>query len=145
MAKEIGLRFGKSLNAFHAVFVAFLFAVAANVITSLATQQDDEKSKYTWVGLKIMRPTDLQHFGMKLLGTVLIFALLGVLMTGNIISPMGAGVLGAIWTFMMFLDSLFKVVLAAAAKGRAYSFLREDLFWAGLLASCAVFMMYYFA
>ena len=145
MAKEIGLRFGKSLNAFHAVFVAFLFAVAANVITSFATQQDDEKSKYTWVGLKIMRSTDLQHFGMKLLGTTLIFALLGVLMTGNIISPMGAGVLGAIWTFMMFLDSLFKVVLAAAAKGRAYSFLREDLFWAGLLASCAVFMMYYFA
>ena len=45
---------------------------------------------------------------------------------------------------MMFLDSLFKVVLIAAAKGRAYSLLREDRFWAGLLASSAVFMMYYF-
>jgi hypothetical protein len=39
---------------------------------------------------------------------------------------------------MMFLDSLFKVILAAAVKGRAYSLLREDRFWAGLLASCAM-------
>ena len=144
-AKEIGMRFGSSLNAFHAVFIAFLCALIANVITSLATQPNEDKAKYTWVGLKIMRVTDLQHFGMKLLGSALIFILLAVLMTGQIISPMSAGVLGAIWTFMMFLDSLFKVVLAAAAKGRAYSFLREDLFWAGLLASCAVFMMFYFA
>ena len=144
-AKEIGMRFGSNLNAFHAVFIAFLCALIANVITSLATQPNEDKAKYTWVGLKIMRESDLQHFGMKLLGSVLIFILLAVLMTGKIISPMAAGVLGAIWTFMMFLDSLFKVVLAAAAKGRAYSFLREDLFWAGLLASCAVFMMYYFA
>ena len=144
-AKEIGMRFGSNLNAFHAVFIAFLCALAANVITSLSTQPNDDKAKYTWIGLKIMRESDLQHFGMKLLGSVLIFILLAVLMTGKIISPMAAGILGAIWTFMMFLDSLFKVVLAAAAKGRAYSFLREDLFWAGLLASCAVFMMYYFA
>ncbi len=139
------MRFGTSLNHFHAVFIAFLCALAANVITSLATQPNDDKAKYTWGGLKIMRESDLQHFGMKLLGSVLIFILLAVLMTGKIISPMGAGVLGAIWTFMMFLDSLFKVVLSAAAKGRAYSFLREDLFWAGLLASSAVFMMYHFA
>ena len=55
-------------------------------------------------------------------------------MTSNIIAPISAGILAAIWTFMMFLDSLFKLVLSAAAKGRAYSFLREDLFWAGLLA-----------
>ena len=34
--------------------------------------------------------------------------------------------------------------LAAAAKGRGYSLLREDRFWAGLLAASAVFMMYYF-
>ena len=50
----------------------------------------------------------------------------------------------AVWTFLMFMDSLFKVVLTAAAKGRAYSLLREDRFWAGLLAASAVFMMYYF-
>ena len=36
------------------------------------------------------------------------------------------------------------LAFAAAAKGRAYSFLREDRFWAGLLAACAVFMMFYF-
>ncbi len=144
LAKQISRHLGQNLNAFHSVFVAFLCALLANVITSQFTQQDEEKGKYTWVGLKLMRDTDLQHFGMKLLGSLLIFILLAVLMTSNIIAPVSAGILAAIWTFMMFLDSLFKVVLSAAAKGRAYSFLREDLFWAGLLASCAVFMLYYF-
>ena len=81
---------------------------------------------------------------MKLIGSLFIFTMLAVLMTANILAPASAGILAAVWTFMMFLDSLFKVVLSAAVKGRAYSLLREDRFWAGLLASCAMFMMYYF-
>ena len=137
-------RFGAKLNAFHSVFVAFLCSLLANVIASKLSQPHEEKSKFTWIGLNIIRPADLQHFGMKLIGSLLIFAMLGALMSSNIIAPITAGILAAIWTFMMFLDSLFKVVLIAAAKGRAYSLLREDRFWAGLLASCAVFMMYYF-
>ena len=144
IAQELAARFGAKLNSFHAVFVSFICAILANVGVSLMAKPDEEKSKFTWVGLQLMKPADLQHFGMKVLGSLLIYALLGALMTANIVSPMTAGVLAAIWTFMMFLDSLFKVVLSAAAKGRAYSFLREDRFWAGLLAACAVFMMYYF-
>ncbi len=107
-------------------------------------EPDEAKSKMTWTGLNIIKPADLQHFGMKLLGSLLVYAMLGVLMTGQLISPMAAGMAAGVWTFMMFLDSLFKVVLTAAAKGRAYSLLREDRFWAGLLAASAVFMMYYF-
>ena len=137
-------RFGTKLNAFHSVFIAFLCALLANVIASKLSQPHEEKSKFTWIGLQIIRPADLQHFGMKLIGSLLIFAMLGALMSSNIIAPITAGILAAIWAFMMFLDSLFKVVLIAAAKGRAYSLLREDRFWAGLLAASAVFMMYYF-
>ena len=143
-AKQILGRFGAKLNVFHGVLVAFLCSLLANVIASKLSQPHEEKSKFTWVGLNIIRPADLQHFGMKLIGSLLIFAMLGALMSSNIIAPITAGILAAIWTFMMFLDSLFKVVLIAAAKGRAYSLLREDRFWAGLLASSAVFMMYYF-
>ena len=143
-SKQMLGRFGAELNAFHSVFVAFLCAILANVIASKLSQPNEDKSKFTWIGLKIIRPADLQHFGMKLIGSLLIFAMLGALMSSNIIAPITAGILAAIWTFMMFLDSLFKVVLIAAAKGRAYSLLREDRFWAGLLASSAVFMMYYF-
>lgn len=107
-------------------------------------EPDEAKSRMTWTGLNLIRPADLQHFGMKLLGSMLVYAMLGVLMTGQLISPMAAGMVAGVWTFMMFMDSLFKVVLTAAAKGRAYSLLREDRFWAGLLAASAVFMMYYF-
>ncbi len=107
-------------------------------------EPNEDKSRMTWIGLNVMRPPDLQHFGMKLLGSLLVFVMLGVLMTGQLVSPMAAGMAAAAWTFLMFMDSLFKVVLTAAAKGRAYSLLREDRFWAGLLAASAVFMMYYF-
>ena len=116
----------------------------ANGLASKLSQHDEDKSKFTFTGLNIIKPADLQHFGMKLIGSLLVFTMLAVLMTANILAPASAGILAAVWTFMMFLDSLFKVVLAAAAKGRAYSLLREDRFWAGLLASCAMFMMYYF-
>jgi SSS family solute:Na+ symporter len=144
MAKEMLRWLGPELNTFHTVFVAFVCALLANVIASKFSQPDEGKSKFTFTGLNIIKPADLQHFGMKLIGSLLVFTMLAVLMTANILAPASAGILAAVWTFMMFLDSLFKVVLAAAIKGRAYSLLREDRFWAGLLASCAMFMMYYF-
>ncbi len=143
-AKDLTSMFGTELNAFHSVFVAFILALLANILVSKLTVVDEEKAKFTWTGLNIIKPAELQHFGMKLLGSLLLFAGLGAMMSAGFIAPVTAGILAAIWTFMMFLDSLFKVVLAAAAKGRAYSFLREDRFWAGLLAACAVFMMFYF-
>jgi len=142
--KEIARHFGTELNAFHSVFVAFICAMLANVIVSRMSVVDEEKSRMTWIGLGITRPADLQHFGMKLLGSLLVYAFLATMMTGKFISPMAAAIVASVWTFIMFLDSMFKVVLVAAVKGRAYSLLREDRFWAGLLASCAVFMMFYF-
>jgi len=142
--KEIARHFGTELNPFHSVFVAFICAILANVLVSRMGVVDEEKSRMTWTGLGITRPADLQHFGMKLLGSLLVYAFLATMMTGKFISPMAAAIVASVWTFMMFLDSMFKVVLAAAIKGRAYSLLREDRFWAGLLASCAVFMMFYF-
>ena len=143
-AQDLTSMFGEKLNAFHSVFVAFIISLLVNVLVSKFTKVDEEKAKFTWIGLNIIKPAELQHFGMKLLGSLLLFAGLGAMMSAGFIAPVTAGILAAIWTFMMFLDSLFKVVLAAAAKGRAYSFLREDRFWAGLLAACAVFMMFYF-
>jgi SSS family solute:Na+ symporter len=141
---EVVRHFGTQLNAFHSVFIAFVCSVLANVVVSRMGTPDESKSRMTWVGLNITRPADLQHFGMKLLGSLLVFALLATMMTGKLISPMAAAIVSSVWTFVMFLDSMFKVVLVAAVKGRAYSLLREDRFWAGLLASCAVFMMFYF-
>ena len=142
--REIARHFGTELNAFHSVFIAFIFAMLANVIVSKMSVVDEEKSRMTWIGLGITRPADLQHFGMKLLGSLLVYAFLATMMTGKFISPMAAAIVASVWTFIMFLDSMFKVVLVAAVKGRAYSLLREDRFWAGLLASCAIFMMFYF-
>jgi len=139
--------FGGNVFLLHGTMPYIICALfATGFYWMFATQEevDEEKSRMTWIGLGITRPADLQHFGMKLLGSLLVYAFLATMMTGNLISPMAAAIVASVWTFMMFLDSMFKVVLAAAVKGRAYSLLREDRFWAGLLASCAIFMMFYF-
>ena len=60
-------------------------------------------------------------------------------MTSNIIAPISAGILAAIWTFMMFLTH--SLVLSAAAKGRAYSFLREDLLGGIIGRVCGVYAL----
>ena len=88
--------FGSQLNFFHSVFIAFIAAVIANVIVSKCSGVDEEKSKYTWVGLKLFREMDLIHFAKKLIGTIVVFVLLGFFMTGQLISPLATGLIGAI-------------------------------------------------
>jgi hypothetical protein len=98
----------------------------------------------TWVGLGIFSAQEFRYFVTKLLGTLAMFAFLAVLMINGLMSPLAAAVVAAGWTWLMFLDNVLKMMLKAAGKGRAYSILKEDRFWAGLLAACAIFMLYYF-
>ena len=65
-------------------------------------------------------------------------------MMGGMLNSLAAVLIAALWTWVMFLDSVFKSLLHAATRGRAYSLLKEDRFWGGLLAACAVFMLFYF-
>jgi len=44
--------------------------------------------------------------------------------------------LGAAWTWSMFIDT--------ALKGKEGNLIKDDKFWGGLLAACAVFMLFYF-
>jgi SSS family solute:Na+ symporter len=136
--------FGTNLNFFHGVFVAAIFAVLANVLVSKLTQVDERKSSLTFVGLGVFTKASLRLLINKMLLSLLVYALLGLLLWREIASPLVAALIAAGWTWLMFLDAALKTLLSAAAKGRAHSFLREDKFWSGLLAACAVFMLFYF-
>ena len=136
--------FGENLNFFHSVFVAAVAAVIANILVSKCTQAEPNKSKLTWVGLGVFSRESLRYFGVKVAGTLAIYAVLGVLMWKSFIPPVAAGAIAALWTWIMFLDNVLKMMLKAASRGRAYSILKEDRFWGGLLAACAVFMLFYF-
>ena len=136
--------FGPKLNFMHAVFVSTVLSLILHIVVSLATQPDKDKGRLTWVGLGIFSKQEFSYFSLKLIGTLLIYAFLAIMMVGGLMAPLAAAAVAAAWTWIMFLDNVFKMMLKAAGKGRAYNILKEDRFWGGLLAACAVFMMYYF-
>jgi SSS family solute:Na+ symporter len=128
--------FGTNLNFFHGVFVAAIFATLANVIVSKMTQADEQKSSLTFVGLGVFTKASLRALITKVILSLLVYALLGFLMWWEIASPLVAALIGSAWTWSMFIDT--------ALKGKTGNLLKDDKFWGGLLAACAVFMLFYF-
>ena len=127
------------LNFLHTVFLAALISLILHIAISLRTQPDEEKGKLTWTGLGIFTPTQLAVFGKTLLFSLVIYGLLGALVALETIEPVIGAWIGAIWTFGCFY--LSAQVKAKEADSPVY---KEDRFWAGGLAGCAIFMMYYF-
>jgi len=139
--------FGSNLNFFHGVFVAAIFAVLANVIVSKMTQVDEQKSSLTFVGLGVFTETGLRVLITKVLLSLLVYALLGFLMWRDIAEPMIAAFVSSVWTWAMFISTALK---GEEDQWRfnglniAGGVFRDDRFWGGLLAACAVFMLFYF-
>ena len=44
----------------------------------------------------------------------------------------------------MFINTKLQSLLTASSEDRAQSLIRDDKFWGGLLAACAIFMLFYF-
>jgi len=139
--------FGAELNFMHSVFAAAILSMILHILVSRVTRQTgagENQAKHTWIGLGIFSRASLSTFAAKLGGTLVVFAVFGFLMWRGFASPLVAALIASAWTWLMFLDAALKTLLSAAAKGRAHSLLREDKFWGGLLAACAVFMLFYF-
>jgi hypothetical protein len=66
----------------------------------------------------------------------LVYAVLGFFMWRETASPLVAALIGSAWTWSMFIDT--------ALKAKDGNLLKDDKFWGGLLAACAVFMLFYF-
>jgi len=78
-------------------------------------------------------------FGKIMLLSLSIFAGLALCIYQEKLTPNQAAFMGSSWTFFCFL-------LAARQKAKAGNapILKEDRLWAGLLAACAVFMLFSF-
>jgi hypothetical protein len=70
---------------------------------------------------------------------MLIYAVLATLVVLETLKPVHAAWIGSLWTFSCFYLS---ARLKASENGEAVY--KEDRFWAGGLAGCAIFMLYYF-
>jgi solute:Na+ symporter, SSS family len=127
------------LNFLHTVFLAALISLILHIAISLRTQPDEEKGKLTWTGLGIFSPAQLVVFGKTLLLSLIIYGLLGALVALKTIEPLIGACIGAAWTF-----GCFYLAAQLKAKETGSPVYKEDRFWAGGLASCAIFMMYYF-
>jgi len=132
--------FGSQLNFFHGVFIAAICAVIANVVVSKLTQADSEKSKLTFVGLNIFTESSLRLLVVKILISLAVYTMLGFGMWKEILSPTSAAVVGSLWTWGMFVSAS----LMDNSHAEGSSLIKDDRIWGGLLAACAVFMLFYF-
>ncbi len=146
LAKNDTIRelFGPQLNFFHAAFLASIIALILNVVVSLKTQPDKEKSKFTWTELGGHDPAVLKRAGKKLLLTLGLYLVLALAMVGGWTAPIVAGIVAAVWTWFTFAEVAFVAVVRSHVEGKPISLFAEDRFWAGLLAALAIFMMYYY-
>ena len=136
--KTIASMFGQNLNFFHAVFVAAIVSTLAHVIVSKLTMTDERKSQLTWHGLGLISKEQLASYGKRLLLSVLVFAGLGSCMVNNFITPAVAAIFGSCWTLCIIVFSVKQSQRKDNEKGI------DDRYLAGILASCAVFILFYF-
>ncbi len=135
--------FGKSLNFMHSVFLAAILSTVLYVVISLLTKrenEDAENQSFTWVGLGIFTSKGLKVFGAKLGVTLVFFAISGYCLWQNVATPVVLATIGALWTWVMFISSALK----PTDGDKSSSLLKDDRVWGGLLAACAVFMLFYF-
>jgi SSS family solute:Na+ symporter len=137
--------FGRRLSFLHTVAVVTVICVLVQVIVSLLTHPEEEKSKLTWVGLGIVKASTLRMFSVLCVASLVLYAILAVAMIGRWLSPSLSAWLAAAWTWAVF---ILPAVSGTHTEGRTdasvFPLLGQDRFWAGLLAAAAVFMMYYF-
>lgn len=138
---EVAALFGDNLNFFHSVFLAALLAAIAHVVVSKLTRIEEEKSQLTWTGLGLISKERLRRFGRNLLLSLVLFAVLGASVAYGKLEPAPAAWIAALWTFALF---VLAAIASAKEKGEDGNLLRQDRFWAGGLAACAVFMLFYF-
>jgi len=131
--------FGNKLNFMHGAFASAILSVLVHIIVSLNTQPDEEKGKLTWVGLKVFSPQELSVFLKTILITFAIYGILACLVVLGTVSPLIAAFIGGIWTF-----GCFYLSASLKAKQAGLSVYKEDRFWAGGLAGCAIFMLFFF-
>jgi SSS family solute:Na+ symporter len=142
---SIAKHFGQQLCFLHTVPVVTILCVLVQVIVSLLTQPDEKKSTLTWVGLGIVKASTLRAISVLCGASFVLYAILAIAMVKQWLFPTSAAWLAAAWTWAVF---VLPAVRGAATEGKTVvpilPLLRQDRFWAGLLAAAAVFMMYYF-
>ncbi len=135
-------RFGPQLNFFHRVVFVIGLSAVAYVLISLGTSTNPEQSSMTWAALGGHSGSDVLWLFGKAAVSIAVFAGLGWLhITVDAVTPRTSGILAALWTFAMFVPGM--IGRFRSSEG-VWAVVANDLFWAGLLCSTAVYLHYAF-
>ncbi|MCZ6795584.1 MAG: sodium/solute symporter [Planctomycetota bacterium] len=146
LANHPGARelWGERVNFLHTVFIAAVASVVLHVLVSLATSRGARGGgdpDLTWTGMGIFRPATLRRAALWIGISLAVFALLAVAMVAGWVPPVAAAWSAAAWTWSVFFATALRAVQGGLGP---LALLREDRFWAALLAATAVFLMYYY-
>ena len=129
---------GTYLNFLHAVFIAAVVATIVHFTVSKLTKPDEAKSQLTWHGLGLISKERLAAYGKRIVLTILVFAALGSCLAKGMLTPTFSAWMVAAWTLAIILFSIKQAPRKNQDQGV------DDRYLAGLLASCAVFILFYF-
>ncbi len=140
-----GALLGEKINFLHRVVVVAGLSSVVFVIVSLMEPADPEKNKNTWSGLGGHAPERFKRLGLSVLLAIGIYVSLGMLVYLENLTPVVAAWIAACWTLGAYLR---EVVQSRNREPQSASLLHDvvtdDRTYAGLLAACAMFIMFYF-
>lgn len=140
---------GMELQFMHSVLIAAILAAILHVIVSLNGKRDREKGRLTWTDLGGHDPKRISLAGRNALLCLIAFGFLGIYVANRWMPPFPAACLGFLVAFAPFCYSALRAVEEARAGIRdtdeaSTTLWKEDRLWAGVLAGCAVFMLFYY-
>ncbi len=138
--------FGPKLAFFHRVVIVLLLCFAIHIVVSLMTTPDPEKGRLVWTDLGGHAPGTLGRSFAMILGSIGVYAVLGGLMVSETLSPTICGLLGMVWTWVAFAPTALHHIRQRRVEGASSvnALFTEDRFWAAILCSLAVFMLYHY-
>lgn len=134
--------FGNQMNFLHTVLVASFFSATMHIVLSLIYPEQKDVVALTWYGMKGSSKISLVKMIFYFAITLLVFTLLAFAMRLGYLMPVWSALLAAIWIWSLFLWNFCESSKERA--GLPWSLLKDDRFYGGFLAACAVFMLYFY-
>ena len=134
--KEVATYFGEDLNTFHRVVCVIFLCGLTHILVSCLDKHDVKKATLIWTSLTHHSSKDLCTIVIALVCSLIVYGVLGWIVSENLLSPLNAGIVASIWTFSLFVSKV---------KGEfdyVSKLLTDDRVWSGALCSVAVFIMF---
>ena len=146
-AEWVRANIGESLHFFHRVILVLLCSSVLYIVISLMQSPSEATDLPTWQSTRNVSTQRARLLVVGILLSLAVYAFIGYLLVNGHLTPLVAGILGAIWTMIARAPSTARSIterLVSVDKKLVRIVLTEDRVWSTLLCSLAVFMLYYY-